>query len=141
MRTGLLALLLLTRLHAFDTITAAKIFNKLFTAMVPATVVYVYTASPEYREVIVRAENLYLTSSVKTADVILVTTFQDLPEGSEGRLLFATSLALLRKNPSVVGAFYWKKGRVQIEFVASRLRAHHIVLPPAFASFIVEEPS
>ena len=124
---------------AFDTLTASKIFDKLFVAIVPHKMVYVYTQDATQQEVIKQALNLSLTTNIDSADIILVTQFKDVPNDTENRVLFSTSYTIFLQNPSVIGAFYWNKGRIKIQFLRSRLEEKNILLPTKFEKFILDE--
>jgi len=125
--------------EAFDTITASKIFNKLFSAIIPQEVIYVYTDDRGYETVIHNAPNLHLTTDINSSNIILLTTLKEFPSHKKESILFSTSYTAFRENPDVVGAFYWKKGRIKIEFLKSRVQAKKILLPASFKPYIIDE--
>ena len=132
-------MLLVVHLHAVDTKTASKIFNKIFTEIISKNVVFVYTENEEYKEVIKQAPDLHLATTIYMSHIILVTSLQEIPVDSDEHILFSTSYAVFRQNKSVIGVFYWKNGRIKIEFLKSRLNKHHIELSESFEQFVVDE--
>jgi len=139
MKKTLVFLLLNTALLAFDSMTASKIFDKIFSALIPKENICVYTLSPMYTEVIENASSLSLCTKLKKADIILVDSFDEVPKGSEKMVLFATSYRVYKKEKSAVGAFYWDRGHVKIKFSQQRLNDKNITLPKAFNKYIMDE--
>jgi len=134
----LFVLLLSINIFAFDGASASKIFDKIFHAMIDKEVILVYTSNEVYKEVIINAENLSLSKVFKEADIILVDSLKEIPKGSEDGLFFTTSYPVLRENDNVVGAFYWDKGHIKIEFLEKRLLKKEISLPDSFSKYIKE---
>ncbi|QOY50880.1 hypothetical protein [Candidatus Sulfurimonas baltica] len=132
----ILFVLLALELSAFDTATASKIFDKIFHAMVPKENVIVYTSNYEYKVVIANAPNLSLSSEIESADIILVDSFEEVPKNSENLLLFTTSHVVYTSNKNAVGAFYWYRGHIKIEFSKARLQNKKISLPKSFDKYI-----
>jgi len=134
-----LVLLLAVNLFSFDSQTASKIFDKIFHAMLKKNEITVYTSNDMYKEVIKDAPRLKLSSNYKTADIILVNNFKEIPEGSSKMLLFATSYPVFRDTKNVVGAFYWDRGHIKIEFSLKRLLEKDIMLPSSFGKYIKDD--
>jgi len=135
----LLILSLALELLAFDSATASKIFDKIFHAIVLKKSISVYTVNETYKEVIVNAPDLFLTNSYKEADIILVDDFSEIPKGTKEKLLFSTSYPVFKKIDNVVGAFYWDRGHIKIEFSKKRLFNHKISLPDSFDKYVKDD--
>ena len=134
-----LILALSLELFAFDRITASKIFDKIFQALVPKEKILVYANDEMYADVIFNSMYLSLSDDSKIADIILVTSIKDIPINSENKLLFATSYLVYKQNKNAVGAFYWDRGHIKIEFSKSRLRDKNISLPESFEKYIQDD--
>jgi len=126
-------------LVAFDRATASKIFDKIFHAMLNKKEITVYTMDREYQDVIMDAPELYLCTLVSKADIILVNKLSEVPKGSANRLLFATSYLVYKENRDAVGAFYWDRGHIKIEFSRQRLLEKSIRLPQSFDKYIKDD--
>jgi len=135
----ILILALTLELFAFDRVTASKIFDKIFQALVPQEKVLVYAPDEMYADVIANSVHLSLSDDSKKADVILVNTLKDIPKGSENKLLFATSYLVYKQNKNAVGAFYWDRGHIKIEFSKKRLRDKNVSLPESFEKYIQDD--
>ena len=133
-----LSILLSAQLLAFDTETAAKIFDKIFTAMYIQKPIAVYTVSEKYQDVVVTATSLQLSKNPKLADIVLVDSKYEIPkEGNH--IIFTTDPSVFKRNENAVGAFYWEHGRPKIIFLQSRLKTKGITITNAFQRYIVRE--
>ena len=99
----------------------------------------VYTTSDVYQEVITNSPHLQLSSSLKTADIILVNNLNEVPKNSNQYLLFTTSYLVYKENENTVGAFYWDRGHISIEFSRKRLLDKKIKLPNSFNKYIKDD--
>lgn len=131
----LLILILSLELLAFDSATASKIFDKIFTAMIKKDNIAVYTSNIKYKDVVTNSSNLYLSANYEEADIILVDSFEEVPKDSNG-ILFTTSYLVYENNKNAVGSFYWERGRIKIEFSRKRLNAKKLTLPKSFHKYI-----
>ena len=138
MKKLLLILILVTNvLFASDTQLESVIFNKILTAVTAKEhpKVYIFTqndALEKYPAAVV------LAGDCKDADVVILSTLKDLPEACKGKILFGTRYSHL-KNPQVIGAFFWQKGRPNILFYRGRLEKNHIQLDASFEKYIEDE--
>lgn len=126
-------------LSAFDNVTAAKIFDRIFHAMISKEQVKVYTGSETYQEVVSQAPSLYLTKECDEADVVLISELDEMPQRCSDKVAFTTSYPVFKATQSVVGAFYWERGQITIRFSRSRLSRYHLSLPGSFDKYISEE--
>ncbi|HFQ62322.1 MAG TPA: hypothetical protein ENK39_08535 [Epsilonproteobacteria bacterium] len=137
------------QLVALDKESTLNFYQHIFTAITSAHPVFVYVEDPEYREVFLQADKILLAKRMKGADVLLLTSKAMLEKVLHQKelhlqevkkpLLFATDYHILKASKEVIGAFYWKKGRAQLLFVKSRLKAHGIVLSSEYQKFIIDE--
>lgn len=133
-----LVLLLSVQLLAFDTTTASKIFEKIFTAMLPQKTITVYTVNREYQKVVQLAPSLLLVKKHELANIVLVDSFNEIPEGNQN-ILFTTNSSVFERNEDAVGAFFWEYGRPKIIFLQSRLDSKNLTLSKAFQRYVVRE--
>ena len=129
---------------ALESESTIRLYEHIFAALSRSHPIAVYVEDPEYREVFLNAKSIVLAKDVGSADVVLVTKRAMLEKvlhlkRKKGAVLFATSYRMLEDSKEVIGASYWKKGRVQLLFVAERLKAHGIVLPDEYEKFTVDE--
>lgn len=142
----ILFILLYGHVHALENKSTLKIYHEIFSALLNKQVVYVYTGDKEYRKVFETSEKIILTHTIEEADIILITNHAALfriinkLQGAfaKGPILFVTDYRLLKYSPSIVGAFYWKKGRSQLLFIENRLDTFNVNLPQEYKNYIVE---
>ena len=104
--------------------------------MVQKQSVSVYCDSDEYKEILFRSQHIRLVAEPEEADIILQTEFNS--HFNTAKIIFTTKYAILKKNPHIVGAFYWSKGRPQIVFIRKRLEKKHLDLASELKKYIVE---
>lgn len=121
--------------HAFDTGMAAKIYDRLFHALVQKEEISVYTVDKEYIEVVGQAQDLELSNDLKRADIALITHEEDLPS-SKYPIVFTTDIDIYKKHPSSIGVFYWQHGHPKIIFSKERLKEFDIRLSPEWSKYI-----
>jgi hypothetical protein len=136
----LAALLVSLQLFAFDTQSAALIFEKLFHAISHKKEIKVYTDSAQYIEVIGYAKTLHFVKQSHEADIALLTQSDAaIKEISDKIIVFTTSPQLFSEHSNAVGAFFWHHGRPKILFHQKRLEKHNISLDPSFKKYLVSE--
>lgn len=121
--------------YAFDTGMAAKIYERLFHAVVQKEHITVYTVDEEYIEVVHLSPALELTTKLANADIALITHKKDLPSTTYP-LVFTTDLRIYKEHPSAIGIFYWEHGRPKIIFSKERLKKFKITLSPEWSKYI-----
>ncbi len=121
--------------YAFDTSMAAKIYDKLFLAVIQKERVAVYTVDKAYFEVIEQAPDLYLVEGPEQADIALVNHKEDLPSTTYP-LIFTTDIRIYEEHLSTIGIFYWDHGRPKIIFSKERLRAFNITLHEQWSKYV-----
>ena len=131
----LILCLLSLKLIASDITLAHEIYASIFQALIPNQKAKIYTQSSI--EALNLASNSYLlVNNCKNADIIVIT--KRIPKGDcQAKILFGTRYRHL-KEPNVVGAFFWQKGRPNILFKGEVLSRYNITLPHAFEPYIEE---
>jgi putative cell wall-binding protein len=135
----ILILLSLYSLLQAESISAEqKIYNLIFTGIFPHKYrVHVWVDDTKKREILSGMSKVIVVSSKKDADLLLVAkNFHIVSD----KILFVSSYALLKHyRKSVVGGFYWKKGRPNLLFLRKNLSQHHITLPRSLQKYVEEE--
>ena len=135
MKTFWTVCLLWVSLWADETDTTLRLYNKIVGALTNGhTEVRLYTDSHEIRTAL--RGRYRIVDTLTKADVAIVHRLQA-PTGCHP-IVFATSLATLEDNPDVVGALFWKKGRVQLLFIDRRLQQCGVQLPPFLQRYSIE---
>jgi len=145
----ILLILLYGHLYALERESTLKIYHQIFSALVSAPTISVYTNDKEYREIFTHSKRLVLTTDPNISDIVLITNRptlfklmreqQWMQKKEEKPVLFVTDYRLLKYSFDIVGAFYWKKGRSQLLFIRNRLNEHGITLPEEYENFTVDE--
>jgi hypothetical protein len=133
-------------LYALDTKSTLNIYHELLSSLLGNKDIILYTKDKELSHVFKSSSKIVLTDNIKNATIILISSSSDLISIDERLLtsslhpiLFATDYRLLKKSKSIIGAFYWKKGRSQLLFIKHRLDKYKIHLAPKYRAFIVDE--
>jgi len=132
-----LILALIGILNADDISLEASIFNKIVQSITDKKAPKVYI----YKKIVSVSKypnRMKLIKECALSDIVLLSTMQDIPKSCEGKLFFGSHYKHL-KNPHVIGAFFWQKGRPNILFYKSRLDENHISLGKSFEKYIESE--
>ncbi len=79
--------------------------------------------------------NINILKNCSEADIVILSNVKNIPYECKNKILFGTRYYHL-KNPNVIGAFFWQKGRPNILFYKSRLDKHNIKLDSSFDKYI-----
>jgi len=132
----LLVLFLVTSIYASDSKKASGIFNLIVKEITKKenSSVYLHKGIESIEKY---PGNLKIVTECKDADIIILSTTRDIPKECNKKLLFGSRYSHL-KNPNVIGAFFWQKGRPNILFYQKRLNTHNIKLDSSFNRYIEE---
>ena len=128
-------------LFAIDKNSTLKIYNKVLTSIFKQQVPIIYITNREYRDILRYSNKIKISDNPNKAILAIVTTKDEIDKIKHinpNIIIFATKEKLLFDNQSVIGAFYWKKGRSQLIFIKDRLDRYHIQLPDEYNQFIIE---
>ncbi len=129
-----LIFLLTTIVYASDDKKASSILNliaKEITKKVSPNI-YLHTHNSSLK---LYPDMIKITNSCKDADLVILSTLKEIPENCSNKFLFGTRYSHL-KNPNVIGAFFWQKGRPNILFYKNRLEKNLIKLDNSFDKYI-----
>lgn len=79
--------------------------------------------------------NLVRVYDCTQADIIVISSVDEIPQEYSGKILFGTKYSHL-KNSRVVGVFFWQKGRPNILFYKNRLDKYSVKLDSSFNKYI-----
>jgi hypothetical protein len=129
-------------MFALDRDTTLKIYTKILTSLFPSQKqIAVYVPNKEYNEILRYSSKLKVTDDISKASIAIVTNEQELKNVkalNKDIEIFTTNEKIVFLDDSVIGAFYWKKGRSQLLFVKNRLERYHIKLSNEYNKFIIE---
>jgi hypothetical protein len=88
-------------------------------------------------------ERYEMVSQISQADIVIATVSETAETATDiaqecKPLIFATNYRILRYNPNVIGALYWKKGRSQLLFVERRLKKCNVALSNELTRYTVD---
>ncbi len=132
----LLTLFLITNIYASDNKKASDIFNLIVKEITKkdSSNVYLHRGIESIEKY---PGNLKIVTECKDADIIILSTTTGIPKECSKKILFGSRYSHL-KNPNVIGAFFWQKGRPNILFYQKRLKEHSIKLDSSFNRYIEE---
>jgi len=134
-------ILMFNYLFALDRDSTIKIYNKIITSIFVTKKPLVYVANKEYHDILKFSKKITIVNRAEKASIAIVTTKEELDNLKKinpNIMIFVTKENLLFYDTSVIGAFYWKKGRSQLIFIKNRLERYHIHLPKEYNQFIIE---
>lgn len=138
MRKFFLLLLLAPLLFSSDLKTEQKIYGLIIHSLLPNKESIKVWSDNKTKENILRSIKgvVYVNSSDK-ADFLLLSQKENLH--TKG-IKFVTNYQLLEdEKNSVVGGFFWQKGRPNILFLRKNLQKHHIKLPQSMQDYIEDD--
>jgi len=112
----------------------AKIIKLIFTSLFDRDVI-VYSDSEKKLSVLEEAD-LNIVKSCKRADIAYISKVL---KECEGKPIFSDNYNTFQKEKSVIGAFYWHKGRPNILFFKPRLEDFELKLPKKLEKYEVDE--
>ena len=130
------------QMFALDKESTLKIYTKIFSSIFPTkTQIDVYVQNRKYCDILKSSKKLNIVDDIQKASIAIVTNLKELQSVKKLNKdieIFATNEKLLFQDQSIVGAFYWKKGRSQLLFIKKRLDRYHIKLSDEYDKFIIE---
>jgi len=128
----------ITPLFAYDSKTAAIIYEKIFKSFIDSEKINIYAESIDFSEVFKHSSLLHRVYSPLEADITVVTKDDEIIK-DKTLILFATDIDLIKKSSNVIGAFYWDHGRPKIIFIRSRLKYYNLDIGYFFSKYIKDD--
>lgn len=135
MRHLLTLLLLTTLLFASDIKTEQKIYGVIIHALLPdKDEIKVWSDTASKEALLASLQGVKSVASPKDADFVLLSKQKNI---STDGIKFVTNFQLLEsEQKSVVGGFFWQKGRPNILFLRDNLKKHNIELPLSMQEYV-----
>ncbi len=143
----LILLILYIDLYSLEKESTLKLYVGIFSTLSSQNLISVYTNDKEYIDIFKYSKYIKLTSKIEDANIALITNLKTLryvlkknikTRYKRRPILFATNYKLLKESTSIVGAFYWRKGRSQLLFIKNRLSRYGIKLSYDYQKFTIE---
>ena len=127
----LLSFVLQASQHTYE----IKIYSTIFKALFPnKTTVYVWSDCDKKSDILHKIYNVRAVNSIEDADILLLSKSKNI---TSKKMKFVTNYKLLKHyKKSVIGGFYWKKGRPNIIFLRRNLQKYHIKLPQSMQDYV-----
>jgi hypothetical protein len=131
-------LLFVPLLFSSDLKTEQRIYDLIIHALLPQKQeIKVWSDTKEKEELLAPMKNVKIVSTPEKADFLLLS--REYTPSVQG-IKFVTNIQLLESaQESVVGGFFWQKGRPNILFLRKNLQKHHIKLPKAMQEYVEDE--
>ncbi len=115
-----------------------QIIDRIASSMFPSQKITVWGETAEQKYIIEKSHKLYPAENIHSARLVIVS--KKVPENiPSNAILISTEYSLLAKEPRIVGAFFWQKGRPNILFIRERMEKANIVLGHEFDKYIEDE--
>lgn len=115
-----------------------QIIDKITVSMFPNQKVTVWGETAYHKNIIQKSTQILPADHSTNATVLIVS--KKIPENiASNAVIISTEYSLLAKDPRIVGAFFWQKGRPNILFIRERMQNANIVLGHEFDKYIEDE--
>lgn len=126
---SIILLLLLSIVLLSDDNYELKLYQSLLPALFQKKSLIVYTQESEQKDILKNSLILELSSSCSNSDLIIGKSFDELSTECLNKPIFATSYRSYINAQNSFGAFYWSKGRPQIQFKLEVIKTYNLHLP------------
>ena len=112
-----------------------QIYQNIFHAIFPEkSTIYIWSDDKEKVQLFKNIDKVVVVDAMQKADLLVVCRRLNI---KSSRLKFACSYTTLKHyKKSVIGGFYWQKGRPNLLFLAPNLKKEHITLPKSLHQYI-----
>ncbi len=108
----------------------STLFQRLFTELFDKKPVYVYT-SAKYEKILEPSVNIIIVKSCKKADIQF-----GIVDRNCSKPVFVLDYYVYKKNPNILGAFYWRKGRPQLRLRRKIIEKYHLHICKDFEDYV-----
>ena len=119
--------------YANDTDIEKQIYESFFSSLSKSKVPTIYTDT-KIASLSLVSDHFNLVDNCSDAEIVIMTQ-SDLSKECQSKIVFGTRYRHL-KQPYVIGAFFWQKGRPNIVFLGEKLEEKHITLDPSLEQFV-----
>lgn len=103
--------------------------------MFPNQKVTAWGETAYHKNMIQQSTKILSTDSFGNAHLLIVS--KKIPENiSSNAVIITTEYSLLAKDPRILGAFFWQKGRPNLLFLRERMQKSNVTLDREFDKYI-----
>jgi len=119
--------------------TEREIYKTILDAIFPdKQTVYVWLDDANKEKIFANLENVSIVDNQDDADILIIYHTYDIE--TKDKKVFADGYLVFKHNKeSIVGGFYWQKGRPNLVFIKKNLQDHDIALPEDLKEYIEED--
>jgi len=116
--------------------TESEIYATILHAIFPhKSTIYIWLDNPEKENVFFLMNDIKIVREKQNADILFIYKTYNIK--ADNKKVFANGyLAFKHNKKTIIGGFYWQKGRPNLVFLQKNLQKHHISLPPDLQSYI-----
>ncbi len=107
-----------------------QLFEKLFTQLFQKKTILIYTNN-KYKKIIDGSIHLIVIDKCKYADIQF-----GVYDKNCSKPVFVLDYYKYKKNPDVLGAFYWRKGRPQLRLRKKIIKKYHLHIAKDFEDYV-----
>lgn len=112
-----------------------QIIDKIAISMFPNQKVTAWGETAYHKNMIQQSTKILPTDSFTNANLLIIS--KKIPENtSANSIIITTEYSLLAKDPRIVGAFFWQKGRPNLLFLRERMQKSNVTLDREFDKYI-----
>lgn len=112
-----------------------KLYQNLLPTLFEKKSIYIYTQDAQQRNLFKESPLFILSKNCSDADMIIGKSFDNLSHECYEKPLFATTYRSFKGTKNAFGAFYWAKGRPQIQFKLKVVQKYNLHLPPNLSKY------
>lgn len=113
-----------------------KLYQNLLPTLFRKESLHIYTQDIEKINLFKQSTLLKISDNCSDADLIIGKNFDELSSECSDKPIFATSYRSFEQTKNAFGAFYWRKGRPQIQFKSEEIQRYHLYLPPNLSRYV-----
>ncbi len=106
-----------------------ELYENLLPKLFKKTTLVVYTQEDEQRNILKKSTLLKISDDCSSSDLIMGKKLDHLPQECLNKPIFAMSYRSYMDSENAFGAFYWSKGRPQIQFKLKSVKKYNFYFP------------
>ncbi len=106
-----------------------KLYQTLLPTIFQKDTLTIYVKDIEQLNIIKGSTILKVSNNCANVDLIIGKNFDNLPQECKAKPIFSTSYRSFINSENSFGAFYWSKGRPQVQFKLKIIEKYSLYLP------------
>lgn len=106
-----------------------KLYQSLLPRLFSQNVLNVYVKDTDQIKILEHSTSFQLVANCVDADILIGKKFDSLTQECLDKPVFATTYRSFKNNKNAFGAFYWRKGRPQVQFKLKNINKYNLHLP------------